>query len=597
MKNKSELPDFIKNRFWLKKEWPKDLPADAYIPEKPLHEVIDEVCLKYGDRTALDFYGFRITYRQLKEITDRFATLLAKLGVKKGDVVAIYAPNCPQFIVAYYGAMKAGATVTALSPLFAPREVEYQLNDSGAKVLVTVEQLYPNFNAVRKNTKVEKVILANITGGEASGEGEFIDFRTVFGVTPVVPKIEWDFREDVAVLQYTGGTTGLPKAAMLTHQNVVANAFQLKPYTDIIINWIFSHKVIREEGDYLIIDLNGQEYKTMKDYYENKRGSRVAILPWYHIYGQSVDLNAGLVNGELLFIFPRFEPEKIFETIDKYRVTTFMGAPAIFIAYVNNFPELFKKYDITSLIYVNNGAGPIPAEIVYKWDELTNQKVLLCEGYGLSEASPVTHTHGLPPQLRKRKVGSIGPPIPNTYAAVIDPQTMEFLPIGQEGELVVSGPQVMKGYWNRPKETEEVFFYADGMKWLRTGDIAKMDEDGYFYIVDRLKDIIKYKGHSVYPREIEDVIYEHPAVKEVCVIGVPDLAAGGETIKAYVVLRPEYRGKVTEKDIIEFCKERLATYKYPRIVEFRDELPKSAAGKYLRRLLREEELKKMGLKK
>ncbi|MDK2876764.1 MAG: long-chain acyl-CoA synthetase [Archaeoglobaceae archaeon] len=534
MKNKSELPDFIKNRFWLKKEWPKDLPADAYIPEKPLHEVIDEVCLKYGDRTALDFYGFRITYRQLKEITDRFATLLAKLGVKKGDVVAIYAPNCPQFIVAYYGAMKAGATVTALSPLFAPREVEYQLNDSGAKVLVTVEQLYPNFNAVRKNTKVEKVILANITGGEASGEGEFIDFRTVFGVTPVVPKIEWDFREDVAVLQYTGGTTGF-----------------------------------------------------------NNRSKRTGIQDDERLLRKQARIQSR--NTSLV---PHLWPEcKIFETIDKYRVTTFMGAPAIFIAYVNNFPELFKKYDITSLIYVNNGAGPIPAEIVYKWDELTNQKVLLCEGYGLSEASPVTHTHGLPPQLRKRKVGSIGPPIPNTYAAVIDPQTMEFLPIGQEGELVVSGPQVMKGYWNRPRETEEVFFYADGMKWLRTGDIAKMDEDGYFYIVDRLKDIIKYKGHSVYPREIEDVIYEHPAVQEVCVIGVPDLAAGGETIKAYVVLRPEYRGKVTEKDIIEFCKERLATYKYPRIVEFRDELPKSAAGKYLRRLLREEELKKMGLKK
>ncbi|MEM0301970.1 MAG: long-chain fatty acid--CoA ligase [Archaeoglobaceae archaeon] len=592
-----EVPDFIKNRFWLKKGWINGIPADVEIPEKPIYEVIDEACIKFADRTAFVFYGVRIPYGMLKGLIDRFATFLASIGIKKGDVVAIYAPNCPQFAIAYYGAMKAGATITAISPLFAPREVEYQLNDSGAKVLVTVEQLYPNFNAIRKNTKVEKVIVANISGGEANVEGEFIDFRkALLSVEPNPPKISWNVKEDVAVLQYTGGTTGLPKAAMLTHYNVVANCFQLKPFTDLIIKWLQSHKVIREEGDYLILDFEGREYKTLREYYENGYGSRVAILPWYHIYGQTVDLNAGLVNGEVIHIFARFEPDKIFESIQEYRIMTFMGAPAIFIYYVNN-PELFKKYDISSLIYVNNGAGPIPPEVVHKWDELTNKLVYLCEGYGLSEASPVTHTHGLPPQLRKRKVGSIGPPIPNTYAAIIDPNTLEFLPIGKEGELVVSGPQVMKGYWNRPKETEEVFFYADGMKWLRTGDIAKMDEDGYFYIVDRLKDIIKYKGHSVYPREIEDVIYEHPAVQEVCVIGIPDLSAGGETIKALVVLKPEYRGKLTEKELIDWCKERLATYKYPRIVEFRNELPKSAAGKYLRRVLRDEELKKMGIKK
>ncbi len=592
-----EVPNSIKNRFWLKKEWSKDLPADVYIPDKPLHEVVDEACMRYGNRTALIFYGAKFTYAQLKEFTDRFATSLSKMGVKKGDVVAIYAPNCPQFAIAYYGAMKAGATVTALSPLFSPREVEYQLNDSNSKVLVTVEQLYPNFQQVRKNTKVEKVIVANITGGQAKVEGEFIDFMDMFAVNPAPPKIKWNVDEDIAVLQYTGGTTGLPKGAMLTHKNVVANCFELKPYTDIIVNWMCSSRVLQEEGDYLILDLDGREYKTLREYYENKHGSRVAILPWYHIYGQTVDLNAGLVNGEIIVVFSKFEPDKIFEAIQQYRITTFMGAPAIFIAYVNNFPDLFKKYDISSLLYVNNGAGPIPPEIVHKWDELTNNLVLLCEGYGLSEASPVTHTHGLPPPLRKRKVGSIGQPIPNTYAAVIDPETLEFLPPSKEGELVISGPQVMKGYWNRPRETEEVFFYADGMKWLRTGDIAKMDEEGYFYIVDRLKDIIKYKGHSVYPREVEDVIYEHPAVQEVCVIGLPDISAGGETIKALVVLRPEYRGKVTEQDIINWCKERLAAYKYPRSVEFRNELPKSAAGKYLRRVLREEEMRKLGLKK
>ena len=341
----------------------------------------------------------------------------------------------------------------------------------------------------------------------------------------------------------------------------------------------------------MVIDLDGKEYRTFRDYYENDYSSRCAILPWYHIYGQTVDLNNGLATGDTLVVFARFEPEKILEAIERYRIATFMGAPAIFVYYVNN-PDLMKKYDLTSLLYVNNGAGPIPPEVVEKWDELTKDagRGILVEGYGLSETSPVTHTTFGPP-FRKRKVGSVGPPVPNTHAAVINPETMEFLPIGQEGEIVISGPQVMKGYWNRKDETEKVFFEADGMKWLRTGDIGKMDEEGYFYIVDRLKDIIKYKGHSVYPREIEDVMYEHPAIKEVCVVGIPDPVAG-ETIKAFVVLDEKYRGKITEQDIIEWCKKRMAAYKYPRMVEFRNELPKSAAGKYLRRVLRDEETKK-----
>ncbi|MEM2086600.1 MAG: long-chain fatty acid--CoA ligase [Archaeoglobaceae archaeon] len=587
-----KVPDFIKNRFWLDRGWVNGIPADVEIPEKPLYEVIDEACIKYANRVAINFYGYEISYIMLKNLSDRAATAFVKMGVKKGDVVAIYAPNCPQFAIAYYGAMKAGATVTAISPLFAPREVEYQLNDSGAKILVTVEQLYPNFNAVRKNTKVEKVIVANIFGGEAKVEGDFIDFRNLFAVEPNPPKISWDVKEDLAVLQYTGGTTGLPKAAMLTHYNVVAQVYQLMPFTDVLRKWLKDEsKIIKREPPYITLELNGKIVKTFEDYYDNDYSPRVAILPWYHIYAQTVDLNSGLAVGDLLVVFARFEPEKLLEAIEKFRVATFMGAPAIFVYYANN-PDLLKKYDLSSLIYVNNGAGPIPPEVVKKWDEATSNAVrnMLVEGYGLSEASPVTHTTFGPP-FRARKIGSIGPPIPNTYAGVIDPSTLEFLPLGKEGELVISGPQVMKGYWNRPKETEEVFFYADGMKWLRTGDIAKIDEDGYFYIVDRLKDIIKYKGHSVYPREIEDVIYEHPAVQEVCVVGIPDPEAG-ENIKAFVVLKQEYRGKITEKELIEWCKERLATYKYPRIVEFREELPKSAAGKYLRRLLREESIRK-----
>ncbi|MCS7129866.1 MAG: long-chain fatty acid--CoA ligase [Archaeoglobaceae archaeon] len=591
-----KVPDFIKSRFWLEKAWIKGVPADVEIPEKTICEVIDEACLKYSSRKAINFYGFEMSYTMLKNLIDRIATAFVRMGVKKGDTVALYLPNCPQFAIAYYGAMKAGATVTAISPLFAPREVEYQLNDSNSKLLVTAEQLYPNVAVVRKNTKLEKVIVANILGGPISVSGDVIDFSSLLVFEPKLPKIDWDVKEDVAVLQYTGGTTGLPKAAMLTHYNVVAQVYQLMPFTEILRRWLKSEsKVIKRETPYITLEVNGKIVKTFEDYYDNDYTARVAILPWYHIYGQTVDLNSSLAVGDLLVVFARFEPEKILEAIEKLRIATFMGAPAIFVYYANN-PEMLKKYDLSSLIYVNNGAGPIPAEIVKKWDELTANSIrgLLVEGYGLSEASPVTHTTFGPP-FRQRKVGSVGPPIPNTFSAIVDPNTLEFLPIGKEGELVVSGPQVMKGYWNRPKETEDVFFYADGMKWLRTGDIAKMDEDGYVYIVDRLKDIIKYKGHSVYPREIEDVIYEHPAVQEVCVVGIPDPEVG-ENIKAFVVLKPDYRGKLTEKELIEWCKERLAAYKYPRIVEFREELPKSAAGKYLRRLLREESIRKGNIK-
>jgi len=583
------VPDFVKNRIWLERGWVKGVPADVEIPDEPLHEAIVKSCQRYRDRTAMVFYNMKLTYSQLEHHIKCFATSLAKVGVRKGDVVAIYAPNCPQFAIAYYGAMMAGATVTAVCPLFAPREVEFQVNDSESKYLVTVDALYKNFAIVRKNTAVEKVVVAKLLGEKI--EGDFVDFNDMLRVQPDPPKLDWNTKEDIAVLQYTGGTTGLPKGCMLTHYNVVAQMYQLKPFNDVLIEWVKSHRVIREEGECVVLDFDGKEVKIFKDYYEKGYGARIAVLPWYHIYGQTVDLSYGLFVGDVLIVFSRFEPDKILEAIEKYRVTTFMGAPAIFVYLVNN-PGLVKKYDLTSLAYVNNGAGPISPEVVEKWDELLNNSArgLLVEGYGLSEASPVTHTTFGPP-FRKRKVGSVGTPIPNTYAAIIDPNTLEFLPIGSEGEIVISGPQVMKGYWKRPDETEKVFFYADGMKWLRTGDLGRMDEDGYFYIVDRLKDMIKYKGHSVYPREIEDVMYEHPAIQEVCVVGVPDPEAG-ETIKAFVVLKPEFKGKITEREIIEWCKQRMAAYKYPRIVEFRDELPKSAAGKYLRRALREEELKK-----
>ncbi len=550
-----ELPDYIKNRIWLK-SYPPELPADVEIPEdETIATIAASAAKKYGDMVAQIFYGREFTYNQLDGMIRRFATALKNLGIEKGDTFAIYSPNCPQFSIAYFAAHAIGATVTALSPLFVAREVGYQLKDSESKALFVMDMFYPNFKAVKEETKVEDVIAFNILGQKA----QIQDGKDVHDMVELIMKTEpksWEDlnpgveQEDVAVLQYTGGTTGLPKAAMLTHRNVVSNVYQCQPYN---------------EG--------------VKKRFKVDRVVGISILPWYHIYGQTVDLIMGLAFGSLGIIFPRFDPAEILDAIQKYRPNYLFAVAPLFVALLNH-PKI-KEVDMSCLVYVNNGATSIPVEVVKKWDEVTG--VPIVEGYGLSEASPVTHTTS---PLLKRKIGSIGTPIPGTLAGIIDPDTMKWLPPGKEGELVVSGPQVMKGYWNRPEETKKVFFEAGGRKWLRTGDIAKMDEDGYFWIVDRVKDIIKYKGHSVYPREVEEVLYEHPAVLEAAVVGVPDPEAG-ETIKAYVTLKPDYKGKVNEQEIIEWCKKRLATYKYPRSVEFIEQMPKSAAGKVLRRLLRE----------
>lgn len=553
--SKKELPDYIKNRIWLK-SYPPELPAEVEIPEnETIATIAASAAKKYGDMVAQIFYGREFTYTQLDGMIRRFATALKNLGIEKGDTFAIHSPNCPQFAIAYFAAHAIGATVTALSPLFVAREVGYQLKDSKSKTLFVMDMFYPHFKAVKEETEVENVIAFNIMGQKAQiqdGEGVHDMINLIMKTEPK----SWEelnpgvTQEDIAVLQYTGGTTGLPKAAMLTHRNVVANVYQCQPYNDGVKK---RFKIDRVKG--------------------------ISILPWYHIYGQTVDLIMGLAFGSLGIIFPRFDPAEILDAIQKYRPNYFFGVTPLFVALLNH-PKI-KEVDMSCLVYVNNGATSIPVEVVKKWDEVVG--VPIVEGYGLSEASPVTHTTS---PLLKRKIGSIGTPIPSTLAGIVDPETLEWLPPGKEGELVVSGPQVMKGYWNRPEETKKVFFEAGGYKWLRTGDIAKMDEDGYFWIVDRVKDIIKYKGHSVYPREIEEVLYEHPAVLEAAAVGVPDPEAG-ENIKAYVTLKPEYKGKVTENDIIEWCKQRLAAYKYPRMVEFIDQMPKSAAGKVLRRLLRE----------
>jgi long-chain acyl-CoA synthetase len=478
--------------------------------------------------------------------------------MKKGETVALFLSNCPQFAYAYYGALKIGAMVTALSPLFMSPEVEFQLRDSKARTLVVQEEFWPRVEPVLHKLSLKEIIFVNLQGEKPA----FPRFSTMYFFDDLLrenllspPPVVIDPEEDVATLQYTGGTTGLPKAAMLTHQNVVANIAQNQGYWD---------RMAKVDG---VI-----------------RPSVISVLPWYHIYGQTVDLSSTLYGGGTLIVLPGFEVDLVLRTIQETRAHVFMGVSTMFVSFLNH-PRL-KEYNLRSLKWCNNGATIIPSEVVRNFEEITGVKIV--EGYGLSEASPVTHTTS--PYL-KRKIGSVGPPIPNTLQGIIDPETCEFLPPGTPGEVVVHGPQVMKGYWQRPQETAGVFLWVDGQKWLRTGDMGNLDEDGYLTIVDRSKDMIKYKGHSVYPSEVEEVLYHHPAISQAAVIGVPDPLAG-ENIKAFVVLKDEFQGRMKEEEIISWARERLAAYKYPRFFEFRREIPKSAVGKILRRILRDEELKK-----
>lgn len=550
--------------------YPEGIPKEIEIPEVPLFELLRETAKKYPDMVAYVFFGREVTFKELDDASDRFATALSKMGVKKGDKVALFLPNCPQFAIAYYGALKVGAIVTAINPLYKPREVNFQLKDSGAETIVALDLLYPVVEQAKRDTALKNIIITSIADylppikrvlGKLLGKVKTLKVPKGPSIyylmdllkeyPPEPPKVEVDPKEDIAVLQYTGGTTGLPKGAMLTHYNLVANTLQTKA-------WIPDF----EEGKEVVI----------------------GVLPWFHIYGQTVVMNLGTAAAAKVIVFPRFDAEEVMKAIQKYKATLFPAVATIYNA-INIHPKV-KEYDLSSLRAGISGAGPLPVAIQKTFEELTGAKI--CEGYGLTEASPVTHCN---PLKGKRKVGSIGIPLPSTDAAIADLEKDEFLPPGEVGELVVKGPQVMKGYWNRPEETKNVFMTINGETWLRTGDIAKADEEGFFYIIDRKKDLIKYKGYSVYPREVEEVLYEHPAIKECAVVGVPDPKAG-ETIKAFVALKEEYKGKVTEKDIIEWAKERMAPYKYPRIVEFRDELPKTIVGKVLRRVLREEELKK-----
>ena len=518
-----------------------------------LYHLFRQAAEEHRGRTALSFYGTTFEFGRLQALVEKMAASLAASGVSKGDRVALMLPNCPQYVISFFATVKLGAIVTQINPLYVEREIEHILNDSGAETIVVYAAVYERVKAVLPDSNLKTVIVVDF-GDEPEGlDAAHHSFGNFLSVdADPAPDVEIDAAEDVAALQYTGGTTGVSKGAMLTHRNLVANVQQ-------------SIDVFVQNPDVF-------------------RGRKcVGALPFFHIYGLTCVMLFGIRLGSEQVLLPRFEVEEALAVFDNERPTMFAGVPTMYMALLASGEDL-RKHHLHDVMIFNSGGSALPVNLKRSFEEKVGKP--LFEGYGLSEASPVTHNN--PPFLGEGREGSIGIPIPSTDARIVDVETGETeMPVGESGELIIKGPQVMKGYLNMPEET------ASALKngWLHTGDVAKMDEDGYFFIVDRKKDMIVASGYNVYPREVEEVLFEHPDVAEAVAIGVPD-EYRGETVKAFVVKRSG--ATTTEEEILAFCKERLAPYKAPKTVEFRDDLPKSAVGKLLRRVLVDEERARTG---
>jgi len=547
---------------WLR-HYPQEIDPTYDYPRQNVAQFLIDAAQEYPTRPALEFMGKQLSYERLLEECCRFANALVRLGIGRQERVAIMLPNCPQTVIAYYGTLMAGCIAVLTNPLYKERELAIQLADSGAAAIITLDVLYPRVRAAQARTTLRHAIITSIKDYLPFPKNVLFAFKMkknvqAAGITyddqvhafapllkSVPPKFmcaEIDGEHDLALLQYTGGTTSTPKGVMLTHQNLVANTMQSAAW-----------------------------------FYKVKRGEEIFLgaLPFFHVFGMTILMNLCTLCRGMNVLVPKFEPSEMLRIIHKLRPTVFPGAPTMYISLINH-PDT-DRYDLSSIHTCISGAASLPLEVQEKFEAITG--CVLIEGYGLTEASPITHANLL---WGKRKNGSIGIPFPDTEAKIVDSYTGEELPQGEVGELVVRGPQVMKGYWNKPEET--VTALRDG--WLYTGDLGRQDEDGFFSIIDRKKDLIIAGGFNIYPREVEEVLYEHPCVKEAVVVGVPD-SYRGETVKAYIVTRTGTQ--VTQEELNVWCRERMASFKVPRQYEFRSELPKTIAGKVLRRMLLEEE--------
>jgi len=549
--------------------YPKDIPATLHYSQDPVQSYLQKTAERFPDKIGIHFMGKELTYKKLYEEALNFAGYLQEIGISKDDRIAIMLPNTPQAVISYFGILMAGGIVVQTNPLYTERELEYQMKDSGAKAIITLDILYPRVSKIMPQTDLQHIIVTAIKDYlpfpknlaypfiqkkqygivvKVKHEGSTHLFTEIVKMKPKkLTTYEVNPEEDIALLQYTGGTTGSPKGVMLTHKNLISN-------TAMSEAWLYKAKL-------------GEE-------------SMLGIVPFFHVYGMTVCMILSIKMACKMILLPKFDAVTTLKTIHKQRPTLFPGAPTIYIGLLNH-PDL-EKYDLSSIEACISGSAPLPLEVQDKFEEVTGGK--LVEGYGLSEASPVTHSNFLWDVERVK--GSIGVPYPDTDVKILSVDTGEPVPIKEIGEIVIKGPQVMKGYWNRPAETEEVL--KDG--WLYTGDLGYMDEKGYFYVVDRKKDMIIAGGYNIYPREIEEVLYEHPDVLEAVAAGVPD-PYRGETVKAYIVLKDG--SSVTEEEMNQFARKYLAAYKAPRLYEFRKELPKTAVGKILRRMLVEEEMRKI----
>jgi long-chain acyl-CoA synthetase len=522
-------------------------------PTRALHEILSTTAVEMPEAPATAFLGATLTFGEVKRRADRLSAAMQRLGVVKGDRVGVMLPNCPQYIISAFATLRLGAVVVNINPIYTAREVLNVANDSGIKLLITLDRLAPLAQEVRAKTAIEQIIVTSLAeySAEAAAPPAVDDTLPLTeligqGERPELARVDIG-PDDLAVLQYTGGTTGTPKGAMLTHANIFANVVQTE-------TWHY-RQYHRGEGRYLV------------------------VIPYFHIYAFTVCMMCGVWVGGLQIIIPKYDPEQVLNAIRDLKPTYFPAVPTIFVSLLAH-PKV-KEHGLDLVRTFNSGGAPCPAEVIEEFERRIGRP--LNEGYGLSETSPVTHST---PHMARRKVGTIGLPMPDTDMKIVDVETgTREMPVGEPGELCICGPQVMKGYWNRPDESANVLRqHDDGRIWFHTGDVAIMDADGYTSIVQRKKDLIIVDAFNVYPSEVESVLYAHPAVRMVAVIGVPD-AYHGEVVKACIVPRD---AGVSIDELRQHCQQNLAAYKVPREFELRESLPQSAVGKILYRVLREE---------
>jgi long-chain acyl-CoA synthetase len=555
-----------RRRKMLEKPWHRhydyNVPTTIRYPRLAVHELLDLPAGTYPDKAALIYFGSEMTFYELWQESRRFANALVGLGIQKGDRIGLHLPNCPQYLIAYYAILSIGGIVVNLNPLYTPDELALMVNTTGMTSIVTFDMALPNVRSLSQQVKIPRVIVTGIT--------DYVKgFPTSTSKSLDLPKIWYHFAEliakhpstkrskvpvhpeDPALIQFTGGTTGIPKGAVLTHANVVAAAMQSAQWGNPVTN-----------------------------YTPYEKRNVMAVLPYFHVYGNIVVMNWAMFNCATQIQVPRFNIDEMMDLLTKFeRITSFPTVPTLISALINHpkAAELNLGKRIGLLI---SGGGPMPVELI---EQVQDMGIPFCEAYGCSESTGSNISN---PILGLKKVGSIGIPFPDLDMRLVNIDNGETdVPDGQPGEIIMKGPSVMKEYWNNPEETKKQL--KDG--WLYTGDIATRDEDGYLFIIDRKKDMIIAGGFNIYPRDIDEVLFQHPKVAEAVTIGVNDKYRG-ETVKVFVVLKPGE--KCTEKEIIQFCKEKLAPYKVPKLVEFRESIPKSAVGKILRKILREEEEEK-----